>query len=94
MQMADYKIFEGKYIPLIEPTHVSKIICTRCGKSQGSISKENEGTEPQSGKYVWFCTNPECLRADSEASKQIDRKKALQKLRQQQQENENVTKNL
>lgn len=70
-----YRIMDGKYIALSQPADDKEMTCPRCGSQKGRAYVEPAGSDPWCGKNCWFCLTPSCVKIDSNASKEIARKK-------------------
>lgn len=76
-----YRIMDGKYIAMEQPVEDKEMTCSRCGLSKGRAYVEPAGRDQWCGKSSWFCLTPECLKIDSDASKEIARKKYFEELK-------------
>ena len=74
MAKINVRIHQGKYHKLAKPSDVSDMRCLTCNSSKGYIFKEKKDV------YSWFCNNPDCIKESAKISKEIARKKALEKL--------------
>lgn len=63
-----------------QPVDEKEMTCARCGSSKGRTYVEPAGCNPWCGKNSWFCLTPACLKADSDTSKEIARKKYFDEL--------------